>query len=141
GAVYQAGTLSGNPLAMTAGIETLKLLARPGVYEKLEGGAEKLARGLKDAAQAAGVPATINRAGSMLTAFFRSGGVTNYEEARASDSGRYGRFFRGMLERGTYLPPSQFEAIFLSLAHTEEDIEATIRASDEVLSTLEAEAG
>ncbi len=141
GPVYQAGTLSGNPLAMTAGIETLKALSRRGVYGKLEAGAERLARGLQDAAQREGISMSLNRAGSMLTAFFLTGAVTNFEEARAADTGRYRRFFRGMLEGGVYLPPSQFEALFLSLAHSREDIEATIRAAAGAFSRLEAEAG
>ena len=141
GPVYQAGTLSGNPLAMTAGIETLKALSRRGVYGKLEAGAERLARGLKDAAQREGIPMSLNRAGSMLTAFFLGDAVTSFEGARAADTGRYRRFFRGMLEGGVYLPPSQFEALFLSLAHSQEDIEATIRAAAGAFSGLEAGAG
>ncbi len=141
GPVYQAGTLSGNPLAMTAGIETLKALSRRGVYGKLEAGAERLARGLQDAAQREGISMSLNRAGSMLTAFFLTGAVTSFEGARAADTGRYRSFFRGMLEGGVYLPPSQFEALFLSLAHSREDIEATIRAAAGAFSRLEAEAG
>ena len=126
---------------MTAGIETLKALSRRGVYGKLEAGAERLARGLKDAAQREGIPMSLNRAGSMLTAFFLGDAVTSFEGARAADTGRYRRFFRGMLEGGVYLPPSQFEALFLSLAHSQEDIEATIRAAAGAFSGLEAGAG
>jgi len=136
GPMYQAGTLSGNPLAMTAGIETLKLLRQPGTYEKLELMAARLSSGLGAAAAAANVPLTQNRVGSMMTAFFTPQPVTDYASAKTSDTARYARFFRGMLERGVYLAPSQFEAAFVSLAHMDADIEATIKAAREVCADL-----
>ena len=131
GPVYQAGTLSGNPLAMTAGIATLQLLQDQSAYQRLEARASHLEDGLRRAAVGAEVPARINRVGSMLTVFFTDGPVTDYESARRSDTERYGRFFRAMLERGVYLPPSQFEAAFVSLAHSQADLEATISAAQE----------
>ncbi|MBI4287790.1 MAG: glutamate-1-semialdehyde 2,1-aminomutase [Chloroflexi bacterium] len=136
GPVYQAGTLSGNPLAMTAGIETIKLLGRPGAYARLEKRAASLAGGLKAAAAEAGVPLTLNRQGSAMTPFFTSRPVVDYESAKTSDTTRFGKFFRGMLERGVYLPPSQFEAWFVSLAHTEGDIKHTVEAAKEVFAGL-----
>ena len=135
GPVYQAGTLSGNPLAMRAGLETLDLLDDD-AYRRLEGLSERLENGLARAAGQAAVGMTSNRVGSMMTAFFSSGDVTNYTGAAASDTDRYGRFFHGMLERGVYLAPSQFEAAFVSLAHTEEDIDTTIVSAESVLETL-----
>ena len=129
GPVYQAGTLSGNPLAMRAGIETLKLLDEPGAYERLETLSARLARGVSAAAQEAGVPLVTNRVGSMLTAFFTARPVTDYASAAASDTARYAKFFHGMLRRGVYLAPSQFEAAFVSLAHGEPEIDATIEAA------------
>ncbi|MCC7201096.1 MAG: glutamate-1-semialdehyde 2,1-aminomutase [Nitrospirae bacterium] len=130
GPVYQAGTLSGNPLAMTAGIETLKILSKPGTYERLNRLSEQLSEGLKEAATGAGVPAFHTRVGSMLCTFFTKGPVTDYETARGSDTAAFGKYFNSMLESGIYLAPSQFEAIFLSTAHTEEHIEKTIKAAD-----------
>ncbi len=135
GPVYQAGTLSGNPLAMRAGLETLDLLDDD-AYRYLERLAGRLQNGLARAATKAGVAMTSNRVGSMMTAFFRSGDVTNYTDAAASDTERYARFFHGMLERGVYLAPSQFEALFVSLAHTEEDVDTTIAAAAAVLAAL-----
>jgi glutamate-1-semialdehyde 2,1-aminomutase len=135
GPVYQAGTLSGNPLAMRAGLETLDLLDDD-AYRRLEGLSERLENGLARAAGQAAVGMTSNRVGSMMTAFFSSGDVINYTGAAASDTDRYGRFFHGMLERGVYLAPSQFEAAFVSLAHTEEDIDTTIASAESVLETL-----
>jgi glutamate-1-semialdehyde 2,1-aminomutase len=129
GPVYQAGTLSGNPLAMAAGVATLRLLAEPGVYDHLEALGRRLADGLASAARAAGVPYTANRVGSMLTGFFCSGPVLDYATAKLADTRRYATFFQAMLERGVYLAPSQFEAGFVSLAHTEADIDATIAAA------------
>jgi len=126
GPVYQAGTLSGNPLAMRAGIETLDILSAPGTYERLEALGARLAGGLAAAAAEAGVPATVNRVGSMLTAFFTDGPVTDYVSAVRSDTKRYATFFHGMLERGVYLAPSQFEAAFLSTAHDEALLDRTI---------------
>jgi glutamate-1-semialdehyde 2,1-aminomutase len=131
GPVYQAGTLSGNPLAMAAGVATLRLLAEPGVYDHLEALSARLAAGLQEAAVRAGVAYTANRLGSMLTGFFCSGPVTDYASAKDADTKRYAAFFREMLERGVYLAPSQFEAAFVSLAHTEADIDATIDAARE----------
>jgi len=129
GPVYQAGTLSGNPLAMRAGIETLRVLDEPGSYERLEELAARLESGVSRAASEAGVPVTSNRVGSMLTTFFTAGAVTDYASAAASDTERYAKFFHGMLRRGIYLAPSQFEAAFLSLAHGESEIDATIEAA------------
>jgi glutamate-1-semialdehyde 2,1-aminomutase len=133
GPVYQAGTLSGNPLAMAAGATTLRLLGRPGVYAGLEATGTRLYDGLLAAARAAGVPVQGGRAGSMLTIFFADRPVTDYESARASDTGRFARFHRAMLERGVYLPPSQFEAIFVSTAHGEAEIDQTIAAAQEAM--------
>jgi glutamate-1-semialdehyde 2,1-aminomutase len=135
GPVYQAGTLSGNPLAMRAGFETLGLLDDD-AYRELERLSARLQAGLSRAAVSAGVETTSNRVGSMMTTFFRAGEVTNFTEATASDTERYARFFHGMLERGVYLAPSQFEAAFVSLAHTDEDIDATVAAAAETLATL-----
>lgn len=129
GPVYQAGTLSGNPLAMTAGITTLKLLQQPGVYEELEEKSAKLAAGLKKAAEEVGVKACFNRVGSMLCTFFTDVEVVDYKTAATSDTEKFATFFRTMLEQGVYLAPSQFEAAFVSLAHSDEDIERTIQAS------------
>lgn len=136
GPMYQAGTLSGNPLAMTAGIETIKLLRQPGTYERLEIMTARLSEGLGVAAAEVGVPLTQNWVGSMMTAFFTAQPVTDYASAKTSDTARYAQFFRGMLERGVYLAPSQFEAAFVSLAHTEADIEATVEAVREVCAEL-----
>ena len=129
GPVYQAGTLSGNPLAMTAGIATLTELRQPGVYETLERRAAALADGLAAAARDAGVPIVGTRVGSMFTTFFTDQPVVDYTSARRSDTRRYARFFHAMLEQGIYLAPSQFEAGFLSLAHSDEDVERTIAAA------------
>ncbi len=126
GQVYQAGTLSGNPLAVAAGMATLEALSDPQVYTKLETMAEMLARGLNEAARKAGCDLTINRVGSMLTPFFGPGPIRNYDEVQKTDKARYNRFFHLMLERGIYLPASAFEAMFVSLAHTQADIEFTI---------------
>jgi glutamate-1-semialdehyde 2,1-aminomutase len=139
GPVYQAGTLSGNPLAMAGGIATLEILAEPGSYETLEERAALLAKGLADAADAAGVPLTINRVGSMLTPFFvKSPGapVRNYAEATASDTAAYAVFFHAMLSRGVMLAPSQYEAMFVSLVHTQDAIEQTIAAAKKALEAV-----
>ena len=128
GGVYQAGTLSGNPLAVTAGLETLRALREPGVYETLESRAAALEAGLCEALGRAGVPTTVNRVGSMLTAFFTAGAVTDWGTATRADRARYGRFFHAMLGRGVYLAPSQFEAAFVSLAHSPDDVAATVAA-------------
>jgi glutamate-1-semialdehyde 2,1-aminomutase len=130
GPVYQAGTLSGNPMAMAAGTATLEQLA-PASYEKLEQLSARLAAGLAEAARAAGAAVQVNRVGSMLTVFFSAEPVFDAASARKSDTKRFGRFFHGMLERGVYLPPSQFEAAFVSVAHSEEDIALTVAAARE----------
>jgi glutamate-1-semialdehyde 2,1-aminomutase len=129
GTVYQAGTLSGNPLAMAAGAGTLRLLTEPGVYAHLEALSARLADGISAAARAANVPFTANRVGSMFTGFFCAGPVTDYASAKKADTRAYARFFHAMLERGVYSAPSQFEAGFVSLAHTEADVDATIEAA------------
>ncbi len=129
GPVYQAGTLSGNPLAIAAGIAALKLLSVPGVYETLEETSAVLAEGLEGAAQERGIPHFVSRVGSLLTLFFTPGRVADYDQASASNAEHFQGFFRGMLERGVYLPPSQYEALFVSLAHTREDIELTVAAA------------
>ena len=129
GPVYQAGTLSGNPLAVTAGIETLKLLKKPGVYRQLEERARLLSDGLLEAARDVGVGVTLNRVASMMTMFFTPGPVTDYATATKSDTQAYARFFRTMLEEGIYLAPSQFEAAFISTAHTSGDIAKTVKAA------------
>ncbi len=136
GPVYQAGTLSGNPLAVSAGIATLKLLAKPGVYDVLEATGAALESGLADAAKAVGVPVRINRAGSVLTVFFTSTRVRDYATAKTSDTARFARFFSAMLDAGIYLPPSQYEAWFISLAHTEREIQRTIKAARAAFETL-----
>jgi len=129
GPVYQAGTLSGNPLAMAAGIATLDLLAEPNAYETLETKSARLEKGLAEAVREAKISAQVQRVGSMLTLFFTAGAVADYAGARACDTEAFGRFFQGMLRRGIYLPPSPFEAWFVSLAHTDEDIRRTIEAA------------
>ncbi len=136
GPVYQAGTLSGNPLAMTAGIATLRLLQERGAYEHLESLAGKLADGLLDAARSAGIPTGGNRVGSAMTLFFTSQPVTDYASARTADTARYAAYFRGMLERGVYLAPSQFEAGFVGLAHTSQDIDLTLDAARQTFAAL-----
>ena len=128
GPMYQAGTLSGNPLAMTAGIKTLELLKQPGTYEKLTATTQKLVAGIKDAAQSAGMPITAASVSAMCGFFLCEGPVRNFEEAKSTDSERFGKLHRAMLERGIYLAPSAFEAGFTSLAHSDADIEATINA-------------
>lgn len=133
GPVYQAGTLSGNPLAMAAGIATLDVLAAPGTYEALEKTAARLEAGLAAAVAEAGAPARVQRVGSMLSLFFSAEAVTDYESASRCDTEAFGRFFRGMLAWGVYLPPSQFEAWFVSLAHTEGDVDRTVEAAHRVL--------
>jgi glutamate-1-semialdehyde 2,1-aminomutase len=136
GAVYQAGTLSGNPLAMAAGVETLTLLQAPGAYQQLETKGARLAQGLTEAAAACGIPARVNRVGSMLTAFFVDGPVYDYASVKRADTRRYGVFFRAMLDRGVSLAPSQFEAAFVSLAHTSDDVDVTIAASREAMKAV-----
>jgi glutamate-1-semialdehyde 2,1-aminomutase len=131
GPMYQAGTLSGNPLAMAAGTATLRYLRdhKDEVYPQLERLSAQLVEGVAAAAKEAGVVHSHNRVGSMFTWFFTEGPVTDWNSASKSDTEAFGKFFRGMLENGVYLPPSQFEAAFLSTAHTEEDIQKTIAAA------------
>jgi glutamate-1-semialdehyde 2,1-aminomutase len=133
GPVYQAGTLSGNPLAMAAGAATLDILERPGTYGRLESLTERLCRGLERAAAANGVPATVNRVASLFTVFLCPGPVTDLATARTADTAGFARFFHAMLDRGFYLPPAQLEAAFVSLAHAEADIDATIAAARDAL--------
>jgi glutamate-1-semialdehyde 2,1-aminomutase len=136
GPMYQAGTLSGNPLAMTAGIKTMELLQKPGTYEYLDKITKKLSGGLLQIAKETGHEACGGQISGMFGLFFTSGPVHNYEDAKKSDTAKFGRFHRGMLERGIYLAPSQFEAGFTSIAHTEEDIDKTLAAARDVMSTL-----
>lgn len=138
GPVYQAGTLAGNPLAMRAGIATLNELKKPGVYDALRERAGKLVDGLRSAIATAKIPARINAIGSLSTIFFTSDGVTNYTGAKRADTKLYARYFREMLNRNIFLAPSQFEAAFVSLAHTDADIERTLNAAQEVLKSLAA---
>jgi glutamate-1-semialdehyde 2,1-aminomutase len=136
GPMYQAGTLSGNPLAMTAGIKTLELLQKPGTYEYLERITKKLTNGLLEIAKEAGHAVYGGQISGMFGMFFTRDPVHSYEDAKKSDLAKFSRFHRGMLERGIYLAPSQFEAGFTSLAHTDEDIDRTLTAAKEVLSGL-----
>jgi glutamate-1-semialdehyde 2,1-aminomutase len=131
GGVYQAGTLSGNPLAVSAGLAAIRVLADRRAYARLETLGAQMEQGLRDGARKAGVPLTVNRVGSMLTAFFCAGSVGDYAAARAADTARYARFFQAMLARGIYLAPSQFEAAFVSLAHSEADLATAARAAAE----------
>lgn len=136
GPMYQAGTLSGNPLAMTAGIKTLELLQKPDTYDYLEQVTKKLADGLVQIARETGHAACGGNISGMFGMFFTNGPVHNYEDAKTSDTAKFGRFHRGMLEHGIYLAPSQFEAGFTSIAHTQEDIERTLQAARDVMSSL-----
>jgi glutamate-1-semialdehyde 2,1-aminomutase len=129
GPVYQAGTLSGNPLAMTAGIETLKIISKKNVYKNLKKTASLLEEGLRDAARKAGVKTKFYRAGTMFCTYFTDTDVFDYQTAKTSDTTRFSKFFSGMLKRGINLAPSQFEAGFISTAHTEKDIEKTVKAA------------
>ncbi len=129
GAMYQAGTLSGNPLAVSAGIAMLKALKKQGTYEKLEAFTSELVEKLGKAASSAGIEVRINRVGSMFTMFFTANPVTDYQTALTSDTKRFGRFFSALLEGGVYIAPSQFEACFVSLAHTRKDLAATVQAA------------
>jgi glutamate-1-semialdehyde 2,1-aminomutase len=138
GPVYQAGTLSGNPLAMAAGCAALDALQQHGTYERLDALSVRLQVGLARAAQAAGVMLTVNRAGSMITPFFCRGPVTDFASAKTSDTALFGRFFHAMLDRGISLPPAQFEAAFVSLAHSERDIDETVKAAGDALASLAA---
>ena len=136
GAMYQAGTLSGNPLAVSAGIATLTELQKPGAFERLDSLAQRLTDGLTKAFQAVEIPSTINRVGSMFTGFFNPGPVEGLANAEGSDTEMYGRYFHAMQEQGVYIAPSKFEASFVSIAHTEADINATIAKAEAALSSL-----
>jgi glutamate-1-semialdehyde 2,1-aminomutase len=138
GPMYQAGTLSGNPLAMTAGIETLRALREPGVWEKLEAVGAQLVAGLEEAAEAAGVPVVAGQAGTMFGFYFSGEPVHNWETAKRADTGRFARYFQGMLAEGVYVAPSQFEAGFLSTAHDESIIEETLAAARRVFRAIAA---
>ncbi len=138
GPVYQAGTLSGNPLAMTAGIETIRALSQPGIYDHLEKRALSLEKGITEAASGAGISLRISRVASLLTVFFTGEPVVDYESAKQADTTLFGGFFQQLLSEGIYWPPSQFEAAFVSLAHSDEDIQITIRAMAKALSFLKS---
>jgi glutamate-1-semialdehyde 2,1-aminomutase len=129
GPIYQAGTLSGNPLAMTAGLVTLRRLCDQSIYEALERSSARLCAGLAKGAAAAGIETITNRVGSMWTTFFTNELVTDWTSANKSDRVRYGKFFHAMLDQGVYLAPSQFEAAFVGAAHTEEIVDQTIEAA------------
>jgi len=136
GPVYQAGTLSGNPLAMRAGLATLAVLDDPTFYEPLSARAERLTNGLREALRKTGVPGQVNSVGSLITLFFAQEPVTNYLGAKKSDTTRFAAFFREMFARGIFLPPSQFEALFVSAAHSDEDISRTLAAVRESLRVI-----
>jgi glutamate-1-semialdehyde 2,1-aminomutase len=129
GPVYQAGTLSGNPLAVSAGIAALEALKKQGIYRKLDRMTAELVSGLQKAAEQTAIPVQINSVGSMFTVFFASSPVTNFQTAKNSDTARYAKFFHAMLKAGVYFPPSQFETCFVSLAHTGNDIKETVKAA------------
>jgi glutamate-1-semialdehyde 2,1-aminomutase len=141
GPVYQAGTLSGNPLAMTAGIATLGALARPGVWDGIDRAAADLAHRLGEAARTARVPVVVNRAGTMLTVFFTDEPVIDWESARRSDTARFARFFRAMLAAGVYWVPAQFEAAFLSAAHGSAELDFTASAADHAFAAVREATG
>ncbi len=136
GPMYQAGTLSGNPLAVAAGVAALTEIKKPGVYQQLETMGQRLADGLTKVFNEAEIPGTVNRMGSMLTGFFSPGPVESLNQVEQADAAVYGRYFHAMLERGVYLAPSQFEAGFVSLAHTNADIDQTIAVAKEALASL-----
>ena len=137
GPVYQAGTLSGNPVAMAAGLAQLRhIRSHPELYVSIEHSAKELAAGMRAAAAAHGIDVSINQIGSLIAPFFTPNGVTTFVDAKGSDVGRYARYFRGMLERGIYLAPAQFEAMFISTAHTKEDFQRTLEAVDAVFAAL-----
>ena len=139
GAIYQAGTLSGNPLSMTAGLVTLRRLRDKSVYDRLEAASKRLCNGLADAAGEMGVKTVTNRVGSMWTSFFTDESVIDWDSANKSNRERYGKFFHAMLDEGVYLAPSQFEAGFVSLAHTDAVIDETIRAARKALTRINAD--
>jgi glutamate-1-semialdehyde 2,1-aminomutase len=139
GPIYQAGTLAGNPLAMRAGIATLKQPTQPGFYDGINERARRLTEGLRQALAETGIPGQVNAIGSLATLFFTANPVHNYNDAKRSDTKRYARFFREMLDRGVFLAPSQFEAAFVSAAHTSEDVTRTIGAARDSLKAIAAE--
>ena len=134
GPIYQAGTLSGNPLAMAAGIATLNILSRPGTYDILENTSSSLENGFADINRSLGADLAFNRVGSMFSTFFTAGSVENFTGAKSSDTARFGTYFAAMLGEGIYMAPSQFEAAFVSLAHTDEDVTRTLEAHEKALS-------
>jgi len=136
GSVYQAGTLSGNPIAMTAGLTTLRILSNPGIYSKLDQRGGLLSEGLQQNARELGIEAFFTRVGSLSCMFLTSENVTDYESAKTSNTQKYARYFKSMLEQGIYLAPSQFEASFVSTAHSDEDLERTIEANRKALQTI-----
>jgi glutamate-1-semialdehyde 2,1-aminomutase len=139
GPMYQAGTLSGNPLAVAAGLTTLRKLSAPGLFERIEEQTMRLIDGIGEAADAAGIPTYTTRAGTLGCVFFSNDPVTNYEEAARSDTTRFATWFQALLQRGIYVAPSQFEAIFVSAAHTDSDIDATINAAAQVFAEMGSE--
>jgi glutamate-1-semialdehyde 2,1-aminomutase len=137
GPVYQAGTLSGNPVAMTAGLQTLELITAPGFHDKLFAQTEKFIKGLQNEANKANIAMTTNHIGSMFGFFFtQEVAITNFKQVMACDSERFRRFFRGMLDAGIYFAPAAYEGCFMSAAHTDEDIEFTLEAASKVFKTL-----
>jgi len=138
GGIYQAGTLSGNPLAMTAGLETLRILRKEGTYQALNQKTTSLCEGIRSAARDHGIPVTCTSVGGMFTVFFTSSRVKDYETAKKSDVAMFARYFKLMLEQGFYLPPSQFEAVFVSLAHSNQDVERTIESTQYAFKKIRA---
>jgi glutamate-1-semialdehyde 2,1-aminomutase len=138
GPVYQAGTLSGNPLAMAAGIATLDELAKPGFYDTLDARSQRLQRGIAAALKSSGIAAHAESAGSLLTLFFAAQPVTDYAGAKKSDTRAFAEFFRALLARGIFIAPSQYEAMFVSAAHTDSDIDRTVTAIAESLAVVRA---
>jgi glutamate-1-semialdehyde 2,1-aminomutase len=136
GPMYQAGTLSGNPLAMTAGIETLIQLEQPGLWDAIQAQASALAAGYRAAAQSAGVAVCVQQVGTMLTVFFTGQAVTNWRDAKQADTRHYAAFFHAMLDQGVYLAPSQYEAAFLSSAHTSREVEETLVVAERAFSAI-----
>ena len=137
GPIYQAGTLSGNPLAMTSGLATLRILEQKAVYKRIDLLAKELCQGLENIVKKKGIPARMNRFGSMFTLFFTGNEVHDYESAKKADTAKYAHFFQRMFQAAIWLPPSQFEACFVSLAHTEKDIERSLKAAAIALEGLE----
>jgi glutamate-1-semialdehyde 2,1-aminomutase len=138
GSVYQAGTLSGNPLAMAAGLAMIDLLSQSGVYEELERKSEKLCQGLKDNVESLGIAAQFTRVGSMFSMFFTKHQIVDFESVKTCDTQFFSRYFTALLDRGVYIAPSQYEAGFMSMAHTDDDIEKTIEISREALKIAKA---